>query len=325
MQELGEVPRVERNGNVRAVGLDRQVFFEIADFAARAHGHIVLRDVEAHEIVVLIRTRHQHCAVDSILEQRFGNVHVRVEVLRHDLAVIDELAVDEPSRDRRRVELDHEIVFVHIEPHDVVIALDEPRDLHDRANGNDNARRCGGGNERLDALGEPVPVERDRYHVVLVDFEKHAFERGVRVVGADRERDLVHEILDVRVFDLEILRVGHVVYLGELLGGIATELALTALVVDAQSRARRRELNGLRGELFDELAEYLSGHDRVAGLDDVRADHVLYRQLEIGSGEGERAAFRSEFDSFQHWVCGPRRDRFDDARHSIAEIVTVAL
>ena len=207
VQELGEVPRVERYGNVRAVGFYGQVLFEIADLAARAHCHIVLRDVEAHEIVVLIRTRHEHRAVDSVLEQRFGNVHVRVEVLRHDLAVIDELAVDEPSRDRRRVELDHEIVFVHIEPHDVVVALDEPRDLHDRANGNDNARRRGGGNERFDALGEPVTVERDRYYVVIVDLEKHAFERGVLVVGAHRERDLVHEILDVRDLGLEILSI----------------------------------------------------------------------------------------------------------------------
>lgn len=72
-----------------------------------------------------------------------------------------------------------------------------------------------------------------------------------------------------------MLRVLYAVDLGILVGGVAAEFALAALVVDFKARAVGGEHNGLRRELFHEIAEKLAGHDRFAAFGDFGDYHMF--------------------------------------------------
>ena len=323
VQEFGEIARVERYRNIRAVGLDGQIFLDRAYVAVRAHRHIGLGDVEPNEVIVLFRARHEHRAVDSVLEHRFGDIYLRVEMLRDYLAVVDELAVDEPRRDGRRVDAYHQIVFVEVELDLAVVVGHEPRNLHDGARGHDYAGRSGGRDYRLDALGEAVAVERDGGNAVLGYFEQYALERRVSVVGAYRESHFVDEIAELRVFHLEVLGIFYLIDNGVLVDGVAAEFALAAVVVYFEPLAAGAEHYIMRSQLFDELAEKLARHDDLARLDDARAYHVFYRQLEIGRGQGERSVLGGHAYALEHGIGRPRRNRFYYSRDRVAEVVTV--
>ena len=175
MQKLGEIARVERYGKVGAVGVDGQVFLDVARLAVRADRHVGLRYVKAHEVVVLFGTRHKHRAVDRVLEQIFGDIDLRVEVLGNYLAVIDERAVDKPRGDGGGVHLHHEEVFVKIEFYGIVVVRKQTRNFHDRADGHRYARGRGGGKHGLYAFGKAITVGRDRDDFAVVNFQKHAF------------------------------------------------------------------------------------------------------------------------------------------------------
>ena len=114
----------------------------------------------------------------------------------------------------------------------------------------------------------------------------------MRVVGAHRKRDFIDHVFEIGVFELEMLGVLYAVYFGKLLRGIATEFALAAFVIYFKARAVGGEHNGLRRQLFDEVAEKFARHNRVARFDDVGANHVFNGQFEVGSGKGERAVLR---------------------------------
>ena len=105
------------------------------------------------------------------------------------------------------------VVALNSHLYEVVAVLEQFGNFHKATGGHNRAHHSRGLFNRLNALSEPVAVERNARYRIFPYLEQNAFEHGASVVRAYRERNLVYEVLKILFGNGERLRFAELFYL----------------------------------------------------------------------------------------------------------------
>ena len=249
-------------------------------------------------------------AVDRGVQLAAGNAHARFPVLRQNLAVADELALEQARHNAGGAHVGRQIRLAEMQLDRLVAVLEDFRQLAQHLAGHHGRKLWQLFLAGVLAQRQLEAVERDEIQVAALGFKQTAGEDDARLVRRDSEGGALHHIAegvlrdfdDGRIFNLRQRREFFRIHSGQRHARAGAANRRHVPVVD-------RKIHHAVRQLADDFEKQLAGQHNAAFILNLRVNMRFNAQRQIGTGKPHALGTGNQKNAFVNGRRSARRER----------------